>query len=87
MVRQKKIKVPTRAEGDSTGQTQMLQEQIDSVQTPQATEVQIEPKAQRPDPEENEFGQKQNPNEPETTGLPFGECPSPTATIADYRDM
>ena len=42
MVRQKKIKVPTRAEGDSTGQTQMLQEQIDSVQTPQAPGVQMQ---------------------------------------------
>ena len=28
MVRKKKIEVPTRAEGDPTGQTQMLQEQI-----------------------------------------------------------
>ena len=31
MVRKKKIEVPTRAEGDPTGQTQMLQEQIDAV--------------------------------------------------------
>ena len=31
MVRKKKIQVPTRAEGDPTGQTQMLQEQVDAV--------------------------------------------------------
>ena len=31
MVRKKKIQVPTRAEGDPTGQTRMLQEQVDAV--------------------------------------------------------
>ena len=31
MVRKKKIQGPTRAEGDPTGQTQMLQEQVDAV--------------------------------------------------------
>ena len=34
MVRKKKIQVPTRAEGDPTGQTQMLQEQVDAVGGP-----------------------------------------------------
>ena len=87
MVRQKKIKVPTRAEGDSTGQTQMLQEQNDSVQTPQAPGVQIAPRAQRPVPDVNVFGQTQNPNEPVTSGLPFGAGPSPTAPMADDPDM
>tara|TARA_S200002703_G_scaffold108886_1_gene94670 strand:- start:486 stop:788 length:303 start_codon:yes stop_codon:yes gene_type:complete len=38
MVRKKKIQVPTRAEGDPTGQTQMLQEQVDAVSPGQEIE-------------------------------------------------
>ncbi len=48
MVRKKKIQVPTRAEGDPTGQTQMLQEQVDAVSPGQEA---VLPAAPRPTPQ------------------------------------
>ena len=48
MVRKKKIQVPTRAEGDPTGQTQMLQEQVDAVSPGQEAAL---PTAPRPTPQ------------------------------------
>tara|TARA_R110002012_G_scaffold189604_4_gene356973 strand:- start:690 stop:1016 length:327 start_codon:yes stop_codon:yes gene_type:complete len=85
MVR-KKLQVPQRADGDSTGQTKMLQDQIDAVQTPQATTTPT-PTVQRQAPAIDVFGQTQNPSEPVTSGLPFGPGATPVAPMQDDADM
>tara|TARA_R110002072_G_C7743784_1_gene516846 strand:+ start:64 stop:360 length:297 start_codon:yes stop_codon:yes gene_type:complete len=54
MVRKKKIEVPTRAEGDPTGQTQMLQEQIDAV-SPGQEIAQPTPQVATPQPVQDVF--------------------------------
>ena len=85
MVRPKKIKVPTRQEGDPTGQTQMLQEQVDSVETPLAVQPQAPVQAPQAIPMQDVFGMPTQ--KPQEAGNTLGESTPMMSATDDIETL
>ena len=68
------------------GEQQALTEQQKAAPLPKDTLPQAQP-VRRPMPQMDIFAETQRPNEPVTSGLPFGPGVGPTEPIADDPDM
>ena len=75
-----------RIPGMPYGEQQELTQQQQAAPLPKATTPQAQP-ARRPMPQMDIFAETQRPNEPVTSGLPFGPGVGPTEPIADDPDM
>lgn len=69
------------------GMQKELTEQQQAAPLPKDTLPQEQPRGSRPVPQVDVFAETQRPNEPVTSGLPFGPGVGPTEPIADDPDM
>ena len=76
-----------RMPGVAYGEQQALTEQQQAAPLPKDTLPQEQPRGSRPVPQVDVFAETQRPNEPVTSGLPFGPGVGPTEPIADDPDM
>jgi len=77
-----------RIPGMPYGEQQELTQQQQAAPLPKATTPQAQPaRPTRPMPQLDVFAETQRPNEPVTSGLPFGPGVGPTEPIADDPDM
>ena len=77
-----------RIPGMTYGEQQELTQQQQAAPLPKATTPQAQPvRPTRPMPQLDVFAETQRPNEPVTSGLPFGPGVGPTEPIADDPDM
>ncbi len=77
-----------RIPGMPYGEQQELTQQQQAAPLPKATTPQAQPvRPTRPMPQLDVFAETQRPNEPVTSGLPFGPGLGPTEPIADDPDM
>jgi len=76
-----------RMPGVSYGEQQALTEQQQAAPLPKDTLPQAQPRAARPMPQVDVFAETQRPNEPVTSGLPFGPGVGSNEPIADDPDM
>ena len=76
-----------RIPGVAYGEQQALTEQQQAAPLPKDTLPQEQPRGSRPVPQVDVFAETQRPNEPVTSGLPFGPGVGPTEAVADDPDM
>ena len=77
-----------RIPGMPYGEQQELTQQQQAAPLPKDTTPQAQPvRPTRPMPQLDVFAETQRPNEPVTSGLPFGPGVGPTEPIADDPDM
>ena len=76
-----------RMPGVAYGEQQALTEQQQAAPLPKDTLPQAQPRAARPMPQVDVFAETQRPNEPVTSGLPFGPGVGSNEPIADDPDM
>lgn len=76
-----------RMPGVAYGEQQALTEQQQAAPLPKDTLPQEQPRAARPMPQVDVFAETQRPNEPVTSGLPFGPGVGSNEPIADDPDM
>jgi hypothetical protein len=72
--------IPGLTAGTTYGEGQQLKEQAKVTGMPKDTTPQVQSRPIRPMPQMDVFGQTQRPNEPVTSGLPFGPGVSPVNT-------
>ena len=79
--------IPGLTAGTTYGEGKQLKEQAKVTGMPKDTTTQAQPRPTRPMPQMDVFAGTQRPNEPVTSGLPFGAGVGPQEPIADDPDM